>query len=53
MRRLIGGRTVVLVTHRPGPLALADQIVRLEPSAGASAEGASDPALATAAVNPW
>ena len=43
MRRLIGGRTVVLVTHRPAPLALADQIVRLEPSDGASAEACLRP----------
>ena len=47
------GNEPVPVTHRPAPLALADQIVRLEPSDGASAEGAFDPALATAAVNPW
>jgi ABC-type bacteriocin/lantibiotic exporter with double-glycine peptidase domain len=55
IRRLSAGRTVVLVTHRPGPVALADHVVRLA-AAGAAPDGAevpADPALATSAVNPW
>ncbi|HEY5878060.1 MAG TPA: thiol reductant ABC exporter subunit CydD [Nakamurella sp.] len=53
IRRLIGGRTVVLVTHRPGPLALADQIIRLAPVEEAGNDEPPDPALATSGVNPW
>jgi thiol reductant ABC exporter CydD subunit len=59
IRRLAAGRTVVLVTHRPGPIALADQVVRLgRPDDGDRAgergeDGPADPALATTAVNPW
>jgi ABC-type multidrug transport system fused ATPase/permease subunit len=33
--RLRGQRTVVVVTHRPEPLALADVVLRLEPDGGA------------------
>jgi ATP-binding cassette subfamily B protein len=29
-RTLLEGRTVILITHRPGPLALADRAIRLE-----------------------
>ena len=36
------GRTVILVTHRPASLALADRIVRLE-SVGRVAAGAASP----------
>jgi ABC-type transport system involved in cytochrome bd biosynthesis fused ATPase/permease subunit len=32
---LRGQRTVVVVTHRPEPLALADVVLRLEPDGGA------------------
>ncbi len=53
LRGLIGGRTVVLVTHRPGPIVLADQVVRLTPAGDAVGDEPADPALATAAVNPW
>lgn len=52
IRRLVRGRTVVLVTHRPGPLALADHVVQLTsdtlrsspgvPSDGAPDDGAPD-----------
>jgi len=59
IRRLAAGRTVVLVTHRPGPIALADHVVRLGGDAGddafggAGGDGPAEPALATTAVNPW
>jgi len=56
IRRLAAGRTVVLVTHRPGPLALADHVVRLDAAGPAAADLGgvdADPALATTAVNPW
>lgn len=57
IRRLAAGRTVVLVTHRPGPIALADQVVRLGAAdadvALGQSGGEADPALATSAVNPW
>jgi len=53
MRNLIAGRTVVLVTHRPGPIALADQVVRLAPADSVSTDEPIDTSLATAAVNPW
>ncbi|WP_395727123.1 thiol reductant ABC exporter subunit CydD [Nakamurella sp.] len=59
IRRLAAGRTVVLVTHRPGPIALADQVVRLGADGGDDAfggpggDGPAEPALATTAVNPW
>ena len=53
MRNLIAGRTVVLVTHRPGPIALADQVVRLAPADSMSTDEPIDTSLATAAVNPW
>jgi len=53
IRPLIQGRTVVLVTHRPAPLELADQVVRLASGRGAQAAGPSDTALATTAVSPW
>jgi len=47
---------VVLVTHRPGPLALADHVMRLDAAGPAAADLGgvdADPALATTAVNPW
>ncbi len=53
LRGLIRGRTVLLVTHRPGPIVLADQVVRLTPAGDAVGDEPADPALATAAVNPW
>lgn len=57
IRLLSAGRTVVLVTHRPGPIALADQVVRLGAADAAPGQlgrdPAADPALATTAVNPW
>lgn len=56
IRPFLAGRTVVLVTHRPGPLALADQVVRLETAAIEQtdpADGAGDTTLATTGVNPW
>jgi ABC-type transport system involved in cytochrome bd biosynthesis fused ATPase/permease subunit len=53
IRDLIRGRTVVLVTHRPGPIALADRIVRLTAVGNPAEGGAGEPALATTAVNPW
>jgi ABC-type bacteriocin/lantibiotic exporter with double-glycine peptidase domain len=56
IRRYLAGRTVVLVTHRPGPLALADHVVRLETAAIEQtdpADGEAGTALATTGVNPW
>ncbi len=38
--RLRGERSVLIVTHRPEPLAIADQIVRLAEGAGASPDAA-------------
>jgi len=37
--RLRGKRTVILVTHRPEPLAIADLVVRLEPEASRARSG--------------
>lgn len=51
--RLRGERTVILVTHRPEPLAIADVIVRLEPLADADGDdvlGAERPARRSAAA---
>ncbi len=31
LRRLVAGRTVLLVAHRPALVALADRVVELEP----------------------
>ncbi|MFE7130588.1 thiol reductant ABC exporter subunit CydD [Streptomyces sp. NPDC057638] len=40
VRRLAVGRTVLLVVHRPALLAVADRVVRLEPSAADALAGA-------------
>ncbi len=53
IRRLTRGRTVVLVTHRPAPIALADHVIRLTPTDRDADSAPPDPALATTAVNPW
>ncbi len=56
IRRYLAGRTVVLVTHRPGPLALADHVVRLETAAIEQtdpADGEAGTALAPTGVTPW
>jgi hypothetical protein len=50
---LVSGRTVVLVTHRAGPIALADRIVPLTDVGNPTEGGAADPTPATTAVNPW
>ena len=64
IRAAVAGRTVVLVTHRPAPLALADQVIDLRAarpdSADASAAAADGDDTAPAvgdtealAVGPW
>ncbi len=44
IRAAVAGRTVVLVTHRPAPLALADQVIALRPPRRDSADSTADPA---------
>jgi thiol reductant ABC exporter CydD subunit len=62
--RAVRGRTVVLVTHRPGPLALADQVIALrsaddarsaDTAPGISAPMAAEPGEAEplTSVGPW
>lgn len=38
-RDMMAGRTVLLITHRPASLALADRIVRLEEGRSLTVEG--------------
>ena len=45
------GRTVVLVTHRSAPLAIADQVIELDSEAPLSLPVANTDALT--AVGPW
>lgn len=56
------GRTVVLVTHRPAPVALADSVIELTGGAGTPDERSLDPSVppespdgaeALPAVGPW
>ncbi len=52
------GRTVVLVTHRPGPLALADRVITLRPAGGAQVplddeEPVPTDGEAALVVGPW
>lgn len=53
IRRLAAGRTVLLVTHRSAPIALADQVVQLAGPDTDDGTHPADPTLATSAVNPW
>ncbi|WEH34506.1 thiol reductant ABC exporter subunit CydD [Streptomyces sp. AM 4-1-1] len=56
VRRLAAGRTVLLVVHRPALLAVADRVVRLEPSEPVAVEGisgvGSDPGAGVAGPEP-
>ena len=61
IRAAVHGRTVVLVTHRPAPLALADRVITLTAATAAAGSGSEqqDDAAApvadveTLAVGPW
>ena len=57
--RAVRGRTVVLVTHRAAPLALADQVISLRPGGDPSTNAAPpttvepDDAESLTSVGPW
>jgi len=51
--RAVRGRTVVLVTHRPGPLALADQVITLRSAADPTPDPLPVEAESLTSVGPW
>ncbi|MFE2373378.1 thiol reductant ABC exporter subunit CydD [Streptomyces sp. NPDC059398] len=52
VRRLVAGRTVVLVVHRPALLAVADRVVALRPGTSPAAPAGGDALLPHAAAVP-
>jgi ABC-type transport system involved in cytochrome bd biosynthesis fused ATPase/permease subunit len=51
--KAVRGRTVVLVTHRPGPLALADQVITLRSAADPTPDPLPVEAESLTSVGPW